>query len=118
MIKSSRQLYTFQLLPTRTSGDYIWGVGRGGTKLLTIFGAWAYMTTAGSSAAAGVGLNIDGVIFSPNVTITTGNSTGLKTASNLTVPVSASGMIFGLQQIGATDTTGVGTLILDLDISF
>lgn len=119
MIISSRQIYTFPITPTRTSGNFYWGVTRGsGTKLFTVYNLQVYMTTAGSGATAALGLSVDNVAFSPNITITTGNSTGLKVTSGLTFPISLAGSFFQVQQVTASDTTGIGTVLIDLDISY
>lgn len=119
MIISSRQIYTIQLTATRTSGEYYWGIGRGsGTKLFTVYGLSAYMTNIGSSSSAAITLGVSDVIFNPSIALVTGNSTGLKSTSGITFPIAASGVIFQIQQTAATDSSGVGTVYLDLDISY
>lgn len=115
-----RQMFTVQLAAGRTLNQILWTLPLAGNRIITIFNFYVYITTAGS-AGAQITLLVDGSALSPTLRSTYATGTGLigrDSAGSTTMPAAfttaAAGSRLEASQTVA-DTTGIGTLVIDLD---
>lgn len=111
-----RQQYAFPLAPTRNNAAVIASFAVPASKTIEVYDLKAYMSTAGSAAGCAVDLKQDG--GSALMTVTTANSTGAKaTASSRPIAVTGAASTGSKLELiqNTTDTTGIGTVVLDMD---
>lgn len=110
-----RQQYHVILKPTRTAADVLFEMAIPAGRSVDVYDLKAQMSTAGSAAGCAVDLKLDGATAA--MTVITANSTGTKVTASAR-PQNFAGAVGGskLQLIqNTTDTSGIGTCILDMD---
>lgn len=114
----NRQKIAVRLTPTRTDNQVLLSFYHraSASNLIIVYKLEAYMSTGGSNANnANKLLKADGSTDF-GISVTTANTTGHKVSSN-TAPVSITDSGFRVIQTGGvSDTTGIGILIIDLEI--
>ena len=118
-----RQHQHLPLVANRTNNTVLLNIWIPANVVVRIFRMFGYMTTAGSAAGCAVDLKQDGGAQLSTVARGTGtglvesSSTAITTTTPLVITATSSGSVLQLVQ-DTTDTTGVGTVWLDLEFPF